>query len=138
MVETIPDAGDLSLTADLDDQLFRESLVLSVRPDQAEKLREMEKRYGEALDRSTRMYARYYKDVLSHDPAAAAARRKGVPVLPPIAEPPMTPLHEVSRSIPDYVRFGPILPKSAGFSPVLKNRDDEDVGPPCLGSDKYV
>lgn len=138
VVETIPDAGDLSLTADLDDQLFRESLVLSVRPDQAEKLREMEKRYGEALDRSTRMYARYYKDVLSHDPAAAAARRKGVPVLPPIAEPPMTPLHEVSRSIPDYVRFGPILPKSAGFSPVLKNRDDEDVGPPCLGSDKYV
>ncbi|XP_038973559.1 putative E3 ubiquitin-protein ligase LIN isoform X2 [Phoenix dactylifera] len=136
VVETIPDAGDLSLTVDLDDQLFRESLVLSVRPDQADKMRDLEKRYGEALDHSTRMYARYYKDALSQDPAAAAPGRKGVPVLPPIAEPPMTPLHEVSRSIPDYVKFGPILPKSAGFSPVLKNRGDEDVGAPCLGSDE--
>nr|XP_029120075.1 putative E3 ubiquitin-protein ligase LIN-1 isoform X2 [Elaeis guineensis] len=136
LVEAMPDAGDLSLTAELDDQLFHESLVLSVRPDKAENLRELEKRYGEALDHSTRMYARYYKDVLSQDPAAAATGRKGAPVLPPIAEPPMTPLHEVSRSIPDYVKFGPILPKSAGFSPVLKNRDDEDGGVPCLGSDE--
>lgn len=42
----------------------------------------------------------------------------------PIVEPPMTPLHEVSLSIPDYVKFGPILPKSAGFSPVLKYREN--------------
>ena len=40
----------------------------------------------------------------------------------PIAEPPTTPSHEVSRSIPDYVKFGPILPKSAGFSPMLYSK----------------
>ena len=50
---------------------------------------------------------------------AAETSKKGIPMMP-IAEAPMTPLHEVSRKIPDYVRFGPILPKSAGFSPVLK------------------
>ncbi|KAF5189115.1 Ring-type e3 ubiquitin transferase, partial [Thalictrum thalictroides] len=33
-------------------------------------------------------------------------------------------LHEVSRSIPDYVKFRPILPKIAGFSPFLKEKEE--------------
>ncbi|KAM7518165.1 hypothetical protein LguiB_017127 [Lonicera macranthoides] len=49
-----------------------------------------------------------------------------MPMLP-IAEGPATPLHEVSRSIPDYVKFGPILPQSAGFSPVLKHKENTRV-----------
>ncbi|KAJ0974272.1 hypothetical protein J5N97_016237 [Dioscorea zingiberensis] len=117
IMDTIPDSSDLSLTLDFGDQLFNESVILSVRPDQADKLRDLERRYGESLDDSTRMYAKYYKDVLASD-QAATGRKASAPVLPPIAEPPMTPLREVSRSIPDFVKFGPILPKSAGFSPV--------------------
>ncbi|KAF5739338.1 putative E3 ubiquitin-protein ligase LIN-1 [Tripterygium wilfordii] len=37
-------------------------------------------------------------------------------------EQPMTPSHEVNRSIPDHVKFGPILPKSAGFSSLLQSQ----------------
>ncbi|KAM0950073.1 putative transcription factor WD40-like family [Dioscorea sansibarensis] len=120
VMDTIPNSSDLSLTVDFADQLFNESVILSVRPDQAEKLRDLERRYGEFLDDSTRMFAKYFKDMLASD-QAAAGRKASVPVLPPIAEPPMTPLREVSRSIPDFVKFGPILPRSAGFSPVLSH-----------------
>ncbi|CAH1446312.1 unnamed protein product [Lactuca virosa] len=81
MMNMIPDSGDLSFTADFDQN-----------------------------------YANYFKDCMNHDPETS---KKAIPMMP-IAEAPMTPLHEVSRKIPDYVRFGPILPKSAGFSPVLK------------------
>lgn len=38
----------------------------------------------------------------------------------------MTPLHELSRSVPDFVKFGPILPKSAGFSLTPRAKDDEN------------
>ncbi|XP_020584069.1 putative E3 ubiquitin-protein ligase LIN-1 [Phalaenopsis equestris] len=122
VMEEIPDATDLSATAsDFGEQLFNESVVAAATPDQAENLRELEMEYGESLDRSTRMYAKYYKDVLSQESveiqtSPTSFGRKSMPALPPIAEPPMTPRHEVSRSIPDFVKFGPILPKSAGFT----------------------
>ncbi|KVI07270.1 Armadillo-type fold [Cynara cardunculus var. scolymus] len=115
MMDMIPDSADLSFTADFD-QYFNESLVFSMRPDQAEKLQNLEKHYGESLDENTRNYANYFKDCMNYDQATS---KKAIPMLP-IAEPPMTPLHEVSQKIPDYVRFGPILPKSAGFSPKYK------------------
>lgn len=119
-MDMIPDTSDLSLTVDFD-QYFNESLILSVRPEQAEKMQKLEQLYGHSLDENTRLYARYYRDCMNFD---SATSRKPIPMLP-IAEPPMTPLHEVSsRSIPDYVKFGPILPKSAGFSPVLKPKED--------------
>ncbi|KAF5455763.1 hypothetical protein F2P56_025309 [Juglans regia] len=117
MMEAIPDCSDLSLTADLD-QFFNESVIFSLRPDQMEKLQKLEKLYGEALDENTRLFAKYYKDLMSSD---LSSNKRVIPMLP-IAEPPMTPLHEVSRSIPDYVKFGPILPKSAGFSAILKSK----------------
>ncbi|XP_038714919.1 putative E3 ubiquitin-protein ligase LIN-1 isoform X2 [Tripterygium wilfordii] len=117
MMDLIPDSSDLSFTADLD-QFFNESSILSMRPDQLEKLQKLEQLYGESLDENTRLFAKHYKDCMTSD---SGISRKVIPMLP-IAEPPMTPLHEVSRSIPDYVKFGPILPKSAGFSPVLQSK----------------
>ncbi|PWA53627.1 E3 ubiquitin-protein ligase LIN-1 [Artemisia annua] len=120
MMNLIPDSADLSFTADFD-QYFNESLVFSMRPDQAEKLQNLEKQYGQSLDENTRNYANYFIDCVNYDPETS---RKVIPMMP-IAEPPMTPLHEVSRKIPDYVRFGPILPKSAGFSPKAKTNARE-------------
>lgn len=117
MMEVIPDSSDLSFTADLD-QFFNESLIFSMRPDQLEKLQKLEQLYGESLDENTRLFAKYYDDCMNND---STVSKKMIPMLP-IAEPPMTPLHEVSRSIPDYVKFGPILPKSAGFAPVLRSK----------------
>ncbi|KAJ9186445.1 hypothetical protein P3X46_002017 [Hevea brasiliensis] len=117
MMEVIPDSSDLSFTADLD-QFFNESLVFSMKPDQVEKLQKLEQLYGESLDENTRLFAKYYDDCTKID---STVSKKMIPMLP-IAEPPMTPLHEVSRSIPDYVKFGPILPKSAGFSPVFRSK----------------
>lgn len=121
VMEMIPDAADLSAaTSDFGEQLFNESVAAAAAasPDQAKKLVELEMEYGESLDRSTRTYARYYKEVIGHESEEMQgyAGRKGLPALPPIAEPPMTPQHEVSRSIPDFVKFGPILPKNAGFA----------------------
>ncbi|XVF55313.1 hypothetical protein PTKIN_Ptkin06aG0027300 [Pterospermum kingtungense] len=124
MMEVIPDSSDLSFTADLD-QFFNESLVFSMRPDQLEKLKKLEQIYGESLDENTRLFAKYYKDCINSD--STATKKLMAPMLP-IAEPPMTPLHEVSRSIPDYVKFGPILPKSAGFSPVFKSKHGKKEG----------
>lgn len=117
MVEVIPDSSDFSFTADLD-QFFNESLIYSMRPDQVEKLQNLEELYRESLDENTRLFAKYYKDCMNSD---STTSKKMIPMLP-IADPPVTPLHEVSRSIPDYVKFGPILPKSAGFSPVLRSK----------------
>ncbi|XP_021997634.1 putative E3 ubiquitin-protein ligase LIN-1 isoform X1 [Helianthus annuus] len=117
MMDLIPDSTDLSFTVDFD-LYFNESLVFSMRPDQAEKIQNLEKLYGQSLDDNTRLYANYFKDCMNY---GSSTSKKAIPMLP-IAEPPMTPLHEVSRKIPDYVKFGPILPKSAGFSPVLKDR----------------
>lgn len=122
MMEVIPESSDLSFTADLD-QFFNESLILSMRPDQVEKLQNLEQLYGDSLDENTRLFAKYYKDCMSSD---SNSEKKMIPMLP-IAEPPMTPLHEVSRSIPDYVKFGPVLPRSAGFSPVLKSENKADT-----------
>ncbi|KAK8662840.1 hypothetical protein V6N13_024727 [Hibiscus sabdariffa] len=122
MMEVVPDSSDMSFTADLD-QFFNESLVFSMRPDQMEKLKKLEQLYSESLDENTRLFAKYYKDCMNSDSSPGAGKKIMAPMLP-IAEPPMTPLHEVSRSIPDYVKFGPILPKSAGFSPVLKSKHD--------------
>lgn len=119
MMEVIPDSSDLSFTADLD-QFFNESVIFSMRPEQMEKLQKLEQLYGESLNENTRLFAKYYKDCMNSD---STSSKKVIPMLP-IAEPPMTPLHEVSRSIPDYVRFGPVLPKSAGFSPILKSKDN--------------
>ncbi|KAL5778211.1 hypothetical protein ACOSP7_011137 [Xanthoceras sorbifolium] len=119
VMEVIPDSSDLSFTADLD-QFFNESLIFSMRPDQMEKLQNLEQVYGDSLDENTRLFAKYYKDCMNSD---STTSKKVIPMLP-IAEPPMTPLHEVSRSIPDYVKFGPVLPKSAGFSPMLKSKSN--------------
>ncbi|KAL8059222.1 hypothetical protein ABFX02_03G071700 [Erythranthe guttata] len=111
--DMIPDNSDLSLTVDFD-HCFNESLILSVRPEQAERIQALENLYGESLDINTRLYAKYYKDCMNYD---AANTRKAILPMMPIVEPPMTPLHEISsRLIPDYVKFGPVLPKSAGFS----------------------
>ncbi|MED6205903.1 hypothetical protein PIB30_022033 [Stylosanthes scabra] len=120
MMEVIPETSDFSVTADFD-QLFNESLVFSMRPNQLDKLQKLEQLYGESLDENTRLYAKYYKDCLNSD--ATTSSKKVAPMLP-IAEPPMTPLHELSRSVPDYVKFGPILPKSAGFSLMSTPKDD--------------
>ena len=87
-------------------------MVFFTRPDQTEKLQKLEQVHGQLLDENTRLYAKYYKDCMNFD---SATSKKVIPMLP-IVEAPMTPLHEVSRSIPDYVKFGPILPKSTGFS----------------------
>lgn len=119
VMDVIPDSNDLSFTADFD-HYFNESLIMSVRPDQAEKMQKLEHLYGQSLDENTRLYARYYKDCVNYD---SATTKKVIPMLP-IAEPPMTPLHEVSHKIPDYVKFGPILPKSSGFSPVMTPQED--------------
>lgn len=126
VMDTIPDSSDLSLTVDFDDHFFNESLILSVRPDQAEKLRKLEREYVKALDHNTRMYARYFKEVVAGSDSAAG--RKGMVALPPIAEPPATPVHEVSSKIPDFVKFGPILPKSAGFAPLVRDNDADVAG----------
>ncbi|KAB2046622.1 hypothetical protein ES319_D01G248300v1 [Gossypium barbadense] len=120
IMEVVPDSNDISFTADLD-QFFNESLVFSMRPDQIEKMKKLEQLYSESLDENTRLFAKYYKDCMNSDSGSGVNKKVMAPMLP-IAEPPMTPLHEVSRSIPDYVKFGPILPKSAGFSPVLKSK----------------
>ncbi|KAK1419737.1 hypothetical protein QVD17_29029 [Tagetes erecta] len=119
MMDLIPDSTDLSFTVDFD-LYFNESLVFSMRPDQAEKLQKLEKLYGQSLDDNTKLYANYFKDCMND---GSATSKKAIPMLP-IAEPPMTPLHEVSRKIPDYVKFGPILPKNAGFSPVLRDKQN--------------
>ncbi|XP_073052869.1 putative E3 ubiquitin-protein ligase LIN-1 [Primulina eburnea] len=119
VMDVIPDTSDLSFSVDFDQ--YYESLILSVRPEQAERIQRLEQLYGQSLDENTKLYAKYYKDCMNYDPATS---RKVIPMFP-IAEPPMTPLHETSsRSIPDYVKFGPILPKSAGFSPVMRPQDD--------------
>ena len=133
MMEVIPDSSDLSFTVDFD-QFFNESLIFSMRPDQMEKLKKLEQLYGESLDENTRLFAKYYKDCLNSD--STASKKVMAPMLP-IAEPPMTPLHEVSRSIPYYVKFGPILPKSAGFSPVLKSKHGKREGNNRLASILY-
>ncbi|XP_050363758.1 putative E3 ubiquitin-protein ligase LIN-1 [Argentina anserina] len=131
VMEVIPDSHELSFTADLD-QFFNESLIYSMRPDQIEKLQQLEQLYGESLDENTRLYAKYFKDCMTSD---STSSKKVMPMMP-IAEPPMTPLHEVSRSIPDFVKFGPILPKSAGFSPILKSKDGtRDVNRTSLTSE---
>nr|D1FP57.1 RecName: Full=Putative E3 ubiquitin-protein ligase LIN-2; Short=LjLIN; AltName: Full=RING-type E3 ubiquitin transferase LIN-2 [Lotus japonicus]ACL14423.1 putative E3 ubiquitin ligase [Lotus japonicus] len=118
MMEVIPDSADLSFTADFE-QFFNESLVLTMRPHQLEKLQKLEQLYGESLDENTKLYAKYYNDCMNSD---SSSSKKAVPMLP-IAEPPMTPLHELSRTIPDFVKFGPILPKSAGFSLAPRSKD---------------
>ncbi|KAM3305895.1 putative E3 ubiquitin-protein ligase LIN-1 isoform X2 [Capsicum chacoense] len=123
VIDVIPDSSDLSFTMDFDHDL-NESLIFSVRPDQAEKMQKFEQLYGQSLDDNTRLYAKYYKDCMNYD---SATSKKAIPLLP-IAEPPMTPLHEVRRSIPDYVKFGPILPKSAGFSHILRAKENDAEG----------
>ncbi|KAK6115218.1 hypothetical protein DH2020_007487 [Rehmannia glutinosa] len=92
VMDVIPDITDLSFTVDFD-TYFDESLVLSVRPEQAERNHELE--------------GHYESD--TYDANCGATDES---------------VHEFSgRSIPDYVKFGPILPKSAGFSPVMKSKD---------------
>ncbi|KAL8135683.1 putative E3 ubiquitin-protein ligase LIN-1 isoform X2 [Apium graveolens] len=118
VMDAIPDSADMSFTADFD-QYFNESLIFSVRPDQAEKMQNLEQVYGQALDDNTKLYAKYYKDCMNFD---SATSKKLMPMMP-IAEPPMTPMHEVSRSIPDHVKFGPALPKTAGFNQATKAKD---------------
>ncbi|CAL0299820.1 unnamed protein product [Lupinus luteus] len=117
MMEVVSGSANLSFTADID-KLFNESLVSSMRPHQIDKLQKLDQLYGESLNENTRLYAKYYKDCMNSDSTSG----KKVSMLP-IAEPPMTPLHELSLSIPDYVKFGPILPKSAGFSLTSSPKD---------------
>ncbi|XP_050226972.1 putative E3 ubiquitin-protein ligase LIN-1 [Mercurialis annua] len=118
VMEVIPDYSDFSLTCDMD-EFFNESLVLSMRPEQVGKMQKLEQLYGESLDGNTRLFAKYYVDSMNSD---SNTSKKMIPMFP-IAEPPMTPRHEVSRSIPDYVKFGPILPKNAGFSPAIRSKN---------------
>ncbi|KAI3734383.1 hypothetical protein L6452_13851 [Arctium lappa] len=91
MMDLIPDSVDLSLTVDFD-QYFNESLVFSMRSDQADKLQNLEKLYGQPLDDNTRLYTNYFKDCMNY---TYATSKKAIPMLP-IAKPPMTPLHEGS------------------------------------------
>ena len=58
VMQAIPDASDLSFTADLD-QFFNESVILTMRPDQLEKMQKLEKLYGESLDENTRLFAKH-------------------------------------------------------------------------------
>lgn len=129
VMDGVPDSTDLSFTVDFD-EFFNESFILSMRPDQTEKMQKLEQVYGQSLDENTRLYAKYYKDCLTFD---STTSRKVFPMMP-IVEPPMTPLHEVSRSIPDYVKFGPILPQSAGFSPILKYRENAREASMCAST----
>lgn len=116
VMETIPISSDLSFNVDID-QLFNELVVFSMRPDQMEKMQKLEGIYRQSLDENTRLFAKFYRDSMKYDSTSAC--KKVVPMLP-IAE---TPLHEVSHSIPDYVKFGPILPKNAGFSAVPESNN---------------
>ncbi|KAL9318046.1 hypothetical protein ACSQ67_014563 [Phaseolus vulgaris] len=119
MMEVMPDSSDLSFTADFD-RFFNESLIFSMRPHELDKLQKLEQLYAESLDENTRLYAKYYKDCMNSD--STSSGKKAAHMLP-IAEPPRTPLHELSRSVPDFVKFGPILPKSAGFSLTTRSKD---------------
>ncbi|XP_060962901.1 putative E3 ubiquitin-protein ligase LIN-1 isoform X1 [Cannabis sativa] len=125
VMEVIPnDYSNVSFTIDLE-ELFNESLIGSLRPDQVEKLKKLEEVFGESLDESTKLYAKYFKDCMKFeddDDYDDDDNKKMIPMFP-IAEPPMTPLHELSHSIPDFVKFGPILPRSAGFAPFLKSKN---------------
>ncbi|XP_072959018.1 putative E3 ubiquitin-protein ligase LIN-1 isoform X1 [Typha angustifolia] len=127
IVMAVPDAADLSITAE---QLLDESVVSLVTPEQVEKLQDLERRCGEALNHSTRLFAKYYKEVVGNETVA----------LPPIAEPPMTPQHERSRSIPNYVKFGPILPTSAGFLPACRNNQHKggDTRVSAPSEERYI
>ncbi|CAN0906288.1 Putative E3 ubiquitin-protein ligase LIN-1 [Linum grandiflorum] len=110
MMEVIPDSSDMSFTADLD-QFFNESFMYSMSPEQVQTLQKVEQVYGESLDENTRMFARYFMECMSCDDWSRNRKM-------PIAEPPMNPASEVSpstSSIRDFVSFGPILPKTAGF-----------------------
>ncbi|KAK2457361.1 putative E3 ubiquitin-protein ligase LIN-1 [Trifolium repens] len=119
MIEVMPESSDFSYTGDFD-KVFNESLVFSMRPNQLDKLQKLEQLYGESLDENTKLYAKYYNDCMNSD---STSSKKVIPMLP-IAEPPMTPLHELSRSVPDFVKFGPILPKSSGFSMTTRRSND--------------
>ncbi|KAA8528755.1 hypothetical protein F0562_036110 [Nyssa sinensis] len=119
VMDVIPDSTDLSFTVDFD-QYVNESLIFSIRPDQAEKMQQLEQLYGQSLDENTKLYAKYYKDCMTYD---STTSKKDIPTLPN-AEPPVTPCHELSRLIPDYMKFGPILHKSAGFSQILKGKEN--------------
>ncbi|MQL76382.1 hypothetical protein Taro_008779 [Colocasia esculenta] len=130
--EAFPEFADLSSASTVGDScsnpLFDESLVLSLRPDEADKLRELETAYGHYLDDNTRLYAKHYLDCLSRD--SAPHGKKGTRSMTPIDELPVTPSCELRRSIPDYVKFGPILPVSAGFPslPREKQKDEKNEG----------
>lgn len=117
VMQIIPDSSDLSFIADFD-QLLNDSVVFAMRPDQMEKMQELEKTYRESLDENTRLYAKYYKDSMNCDPTTAR-NRKAVSMFP-IAEPPETPSHEPSHSASEYVTFGPVLSTSRGFSSFRK------------------
>lgn len=110
----LPDGTDFSLSReDLSYNVSEYKNFLStVSPEQAAQLQQLEQLYQDSLDENTRLYARYYKDWLNFDPAVTAKR--SMPLMP-IAEPPMTPMHELSH-IPQSVKFGPQPPTSAGFS----------------------
>ncbi|KAI4324399.1 hypothetical protein MLD38_029894 [Melastoma candidum] len=96
VLQMIPDSSDLSFIADFD-QLLNASVVFAMRPDQMEKMHELEKTYQESLDENTRLYARYYMDCLNFDPRTDTT------------EPPEIPSHELSHSVPKYINIGPVL-----------------------------
>ncbi|KAL1805110.1 hypothetical protein ACET3Z_028178 [Daucus carota] len=79
-------------------------------------MQNLEQVYGQALDNNTKLYAKYYKDCMNFDSATSKK-------LMPIAELQLTLLHVVSQSIPDNVKFGPVLPKTAGFNQATKAKD---------------
>eukprot|EP01018_Ginkgo_biloba_P018780 Gb_32193 [translate_table: standard] len=122
VLDLLPDSTELSFSRD--DRAFNESLLSTMSPDQAQRFQELEKLYQDSLDENTRLYARYYKDWFNFDPAVS---KKGMQPLMPIAEPPMTPRHELSHLIPQSVKFGPVPPKSAGFSCVFGLSDSGEA-----------
>ena len=55
MMDVISLSSELSLMMDFDEHFFYELLILSVKPDQAEKPRELERMDAESLDENTRL-----------------------------------------------------------------------------------
>ncbi|GLJ40383.1 hypothetical protein SUGI_0831030 [Cryptomeria japonica] len=131
VLDYLPDSTDLSFSRDDHEYVFNDNLLSGLSPEQTQRLQELEKVYQESLDENTKLYTRYYKDWINFDPSVS---KKGNQPLIPIAEPPMTPRHELSRLIPQSVKFGPVPPKSAGFSSVVGLSTGKGKTPTRYGS----
>ncbi|KAK0575415.1 hypothetical protein LWI29_000151 [Acer saccharum] len=80
VMEVILDSSDLSFTADFD-QFFNESLIFSLRPNQVEKLQNLEQLYRVSLDENTRLFAKHYKDCMNSDSTTSKKSAGFSPIL---------------------------------------------------------